>query len=346
MLLRVVYRSTCPICPCQLPSSPKVPPAMPNAAQSPLQAVNMITFGGGYSLPAWVAQRQGFFARHGIAVTITHTPNSVYLMKNLVEGKFDLAVTAMDNLVAYQEGQGEAPYEGTCDLVAFMGVDDSFQSLMAAPDIKCVADLRGKKIAVDALTTGYAFILREMIARAGMTDADVTYERTGGGPTRMRAMLDGRYAAGLLATPLDKIAADQGFTRLGTARELLGRYQGRTGFAQRSWIRHNEAAVIGFMRAYRDAMDWLYDTKNREIAAALLIANDAAMTPGLARQSLDILLDEKSGFSRDLALDLEGIRTVLALRSRFGVPQKTLTDPLPYVDLTLHQKAFAAAPAR
>ena len=314
---------------------------MPNDSKKPLQNINMITFGGGYSLPAWVAQRQGFFARHGIAVNITNTPNSVYLMKNLIEGKFDLTVTAMDNLVAYQEGQGEAEYDGTCDLVAFMGVDDSFQSLMAAPDIKSVADLRGRKIAVDALTTGYAFILREMIARAGMTDADVTYERTGGGPMRLRAMLDGQYAAGLLATPLDKIAADQGFTNLGTARQLLGRYQGRTGFAQRVWVKNNQAAVIGFMRAYRDAMDWLYDKQNREIAAALLIANDASMTPELARQSLDILLDEKGGFWRDQKLDLEGIRTVLALRTRFGVPQKTLTDPLPYVDLALHAKAFA-----
>ncbi len=313
---------------------------MPNA-NKPRQTVSMITFGGGYSLPAWVAQRQGFFAKHGIEVNITHTPNSVFLMKNLIEGMFDLTVTAMDNLVAYQEGQGEAEYAGNCDLVAFMGVDDSFQSLMASPDIKSVADLRGKKIAVDALTTGYAFILREMIVRAGMSDADVTYERTGGGPMRLRAMLDGNYAAGLLATPLDKIAADQGFTKLGTARELLGRYQGRTGFAQRAWIKNNQAAVIGFMRGYRDAMDWLYDCNNRSAAADLLMANASSMTPELARLSLDILLDEKGGFWRDLALDLEGIRTVLALRTRFGVPQKTLTDPMPYVDLSLHDKAFA-----
>lgn len=305
-----------------------------------LQPVRMITFGGGYSLPAWVARDQGFFAKHGIAVDITHTPNSVFLMQGLIEGRFDLTVTAMDNLVAYQEGQGEAECQGVCDLAAFMGVDDSFQSLMASPEIKSVADLRGKKIAVDALTTGYAFILREMIARAGMTDADVTYERTGGGPMRLKAMLDGDYAAGLLATPLDKIAADRGFTRLGTARDLLGRYQGRTGFAQRAWIRDNEAAVIGFMRGYRDAMDWLYDRTHRAAAADLLMANDPSVTPELARLSLDILLAEPGGFWRDLKLDVEGIRTVLALRTRFGAPQKTLTDPLRYVDLELHRKAF------
>jgi hypothetical protein len=96
------------------------------------------------------------------------------------------------------------------------------------------------------------------------------------------------------------------------------------------------------MRGYRDAMDWLYDRNNRAAAADLLMANDAAVTPELAQLSLDILLDDQGGFWRDLELDLEGIRTVLALRTRFGMPQKTLTDPLPYVDLSLHEKAFAA----
>ena len=191
-------------------------------AKKPLQTVNMITFGGGYSLPAWVAQGQGFFAKHGIEVNITHTPNSVFLMKNLIEGKFDLTVTAMDNLVAYQEGQGEAEYEGSCDLVAFMGVDDSFQSLMASPDIKSVADLCGKKIAVDALTTGYAFILREMIARAGMTDADVNWVKVGGGAQRLEALIKGEQDATLLNTPLDLAAEARGFTRLMRAKDELG----------------------------------------------------------------------------------------------------------------------------
>ena len=311
-------------------------------AARPLQTINMITFGGGYALPAWVAQRQGFFAKHGVAVNITYTPNSVYLMTNLIEGKYDIAVTAIDNLIAYQEGQGEAPLKTTPDLVAFMGLDSGFQNLMAAPEVKSIADLRGRKLAVDALTTGFAFILREMIVRGGLQESDVTYERTGGGPTRLHALLEGKYAAGLLATPLDIIAADRGFRRLGTGRELLGHYQGRTAFSRRAWAKDNAAAVIGYMRAYREAMEWLYDRGNREIAAALLVANDVSVTPALARQSLDILLDEKDGFFRDVALDIEGIRTVLALRAKFAKPQQSLADPMQYVDLEYYQKAFGA----
>ena len=99
-------------------------------------------------------------------------------------------------------------------------------------------------------------------------------------------------------------------------------------------------AVIGFMRAYRDAMEWLFDPRNREIAEALLIANDPGMTPALARKTYDIFVDAKSGLFRNLALDIEGIKTVLALRSKYGTPQKNFTDPMKYVDLDYYQKAF------
>ena len=50
----------------------------------------------------------------------------------------------------------------------------------------------------------------------------------------------------------------------------------------------------------------------------MLVANIRDMTPSLARQSYDLLLADKGGITRDAALDLEGIRTVLALRSKYG----------------------------
>jgi ABC-type nitrate/sulfonate/bicarbonate transport system substrate-binding protein len=307
-----------------------------------MTVIRMIAFGGGYALPVWVAEREGYFRRHGVSVEVTWTPNSVYMMKHLIEGDFDVAVSAFDNLVAYQEAQGEAELDAQPDLVAFMGLDQGFHNLMAAPEVKSVADLRGRELAVDALTTGYAFILREMIARAGLTDADVKYVRTGGGPTRLQELIARKYAAGLLATPQDLVAEQNGLKRLGTARALLGRYQGRSAYSQRAWLARNEAAAIGFMRAYRDAMEWLYDARNRAAAVRLLAERDKAVTPELAERSLQVLLDPKDGFFRDVALDLEGMRTVLALRMKFRQPARPLDDPKRYVDLALYRKAFPA----
>jgi len=322
-----------------LPAAAQAP-----AGSKPLTTINVIAFAGGVNLPNWVAERQGFFARHGVAIKLTFTPSSTFLMTNLIDGNYDVGVLGIDNLVAYQEGRGDGKFTGTPDLVAFMGLNSGLLHLIAAPDVKTIADLRGKQLAVDAPTTGFAFVLREMIARAGLTDADVTYVRTGGGPPRLRALIEGKQAAALLNTPFDLQAVERGFTRLGSASQMLGRYQGHAVVAQRDWVAKNEAAVIGLMRAYRDAMEWLFDPKNREIAEALLVAHDRGMTPALARATYEVLVDPKEGLYRNLALDIEGLRTVLTLRNKFSTPPMNLTDPMKYVDLELYKKAFASKP--
>jgi ABC-type nitrate/sulfonate/bicarbonate transport system substrate-binding protein len=306
----------------------------------PLTPVSIITFGGGFNLPAWAAERQGFFAKHGVAVKLTITPNSTFLMTNLIDGKFDIGIFGIDNLVAYQEGAGEGKTTAKPDLVTFMGLNGGFLHLIATPEVKTIAGLRGKSIAVDALTTGYAFVLRDMLARAGLKDADVTYAPTGGSLARFRSVIDGKHAATLLNTPFDLQAVDRGMNRLGSAGQLMGSYQGHAAAAQRGWLAQNEAAAIGVMRGYREAMEWIYDPKNREIAEALLVANDREMTPALARRTLEVFTDPKEGLFRDVAISMDGMRTVLDLRNRFGQPATKLTDPQKYVDLELHRKAF------
>jgi ABC-type nitrate/sulfonate/bicarbonate transport system substrate-binding protein len=318
-----------------LPAAAQAP-----AGSKPLTTINVIAFAGGVNLPAWVAERQGFFAKHGVAIKLTFTPSSTFLMTNLIDGNYDVGVLGIDNLVAYQEGRGDGKFTGTPDLVAFMGLNSGLLHLIAAPDVKTIADLRGKQLAVDAPTTGFAFVLREMIARAGLTDADVTYVRTGGGPPRLRALVEGKQAAALLNTPFDLQAVERGFTRLGSASQILGRYQGHAAVAQRGWIAKNEAAVIGLMRAYGDAMEWLFDPKNREITEALLVAHDRGMTPALARPTYEALVDPKEGLYRNLALNIEGLRKVLELRNKFSTPPMNLTDPMKYVDLEIYRKAF------
>jgi hypothetical protein len=52
-----------------------------------------------------------------------------------------------------------------------------------------------------------------------------------------------------------------------------------------------------------------------------------------------MLLADKGGLNRNLAPDAAGIRTVLELRSKYGAPQKTLTDPAKYVDVSYFEKA-------
>ncbi|HEV8256575.1 MAG TPA: ABC transporter substrate-binding protein [Casimicrobiaceae bacterium] len=307
-------------------------------AQTPAP-LRVISFDGGWNLPVWAAQRQGFFETNGVSVQLTYTPNSAFLVTSLLDGKLDIALATIDNLIAYQEGQGEAKIADNPDLFAFMGGDGGFLSIAARPGIKDVAGLKGGTLSVDAMTTGLAFVLRELVVRGGLAETDVTFVRAGGTANRYRDLIAGKHDATLLRTPFELLARERGFVVLASA-ESLGAYQGTAGFARRSWARDHEAALVGFLRAYKAATDWLYDRKNRDVVEALLIANIRDMTPALARQSYDLLLAEKGGLARDLAPDAAGIRTVLELRTKYGVPQKSLADPMKYVDLGYYEKAF------
>jgi len=98
--------------------------------------VSVISFGGGFNLPLWAARDQGFFARYGIAPTLNITVDSKQVFSGLMDGRYQVAITAFDNVVAYQEGQGELKFDPPSDFFAFMGSDDGFLSLVAAPDVK------------------------------------------------------------------------------------------------------------------------------------------------------------------------------------------------------------------
>ena len=312
-----------------------------SAAMAQPQALNVIVFPGGFNLPTWAAERQGFFQSNGVRVVLTLTPSSTFQMQGLAEGRFDIAMTAFDNVVAYQEGQGEAKIPDHPDMFAFMGSDNGFLSVMGGKGVQRFADLKGKKLSVDALTTGFAFVLRELLAKNGIAESEVTFERAGGVVERFQELMKGTHAATVVLTPFDLLAQAKGHVQLARADEQLGAYLGIVGAARRSWARQNEPALVGFIRAYHQGVNFLYDPANREIAEALLVANVRAMTPALAKQSLGIMLGEKTGFYRDVRLDGQGAQSVLALRSKYAEPRRNLSDPGKYIDSTYRDKALA-----
>lgn len=311
---------------------------LPGSAQETLQ---VIVFPGGFNWPIWAAQEKGFFARERIEVKLTPTPSSVFQLTNLIAGKFDIGMTAIDNVIAYQEGQGEAPVTGAPDLFAFMGGDNGFLRLVVQPENRSYADLKGKELSVDALTTGYAFVLRKLLELGGLKEGEVTLVRAGGVLQRWEALREKKHAGTLLITPFEIVAEAVGLRRLANAVDVLGRYQGLVGAARRSWAQAHPDQLAGFIRGYLAGVAWLYDRGNRAEALQILLKNVRGMTPELAAKTYDVLLAPVGGFFPTGEIDMEGVRTVLKLRTEYGRPQKTLTDPARYIDLSYYEKARA-----
>jgi ABC-type nitrate/sulfonate/bicarbonate transport system substrate-binding protein len=310
----------------------------PGHAQAPAK-VTVNVFPGGFNWPSFVGQQKGFFERNGITVTLLPTPNSVAQMTGLAEGKFDIAMTAFDNVVAYVEGQGEAPIGAQPELFAFMGSDSGFLRLVAEPDVKKFADLKGKTLSVDARTTGYAFVLFDVLRRNGLAENDYKIEKVGGTAQRWDALRDRKQAGTLLSAPFNILASEQHFNQLATATEVIGPYQGNVAATRRTWARENRTKVIAFIRAYAQAIDWLYHKANRDEAIAILL-NNVQISHEIAGRTYDELLDPKDGFSRNARVSMEGLRTVLALRSRYADTKKKLIDPLKYYDSSYYDAAL------
>ena len=310
----------------------------PARAQAPAN-VTVNVFQGGFNWPCFVGQKKGFFERNGITVTLQPTPNSVAQMTGLAEGKFDIAITAFDNIVAYVEGQGEAPIGPQPEFFAFMGSDNGFLSLVAAPDVKTIADLKGKALSVDARTTGYAFVLFDILMRNGLEESDYKIEKVGGTTMRWDALREGKQSGTLLSAPFNFLAGEQHFNELARAITVIGQYQGNVAATRRSWARENRTKVIAFIRGYAQAIDWLRDKANREEAISILL-NNVKMSPELAERTYDELLDPKYGFFRKARVSTEGMRTVLALRSRYADSKKKLADPSKYYDSSYYNAAM------
>lgn len=298
-------------------------------AQAP---VRVITVPGGANLPLWVAEARGLFAREGLAVKVSPTPNSVVLVQSLMKGEQDIALSAFDNIVAYQEGQGEVALDATPDFFAFMALSRGTVRLVAAQGTGSIAELKGKTLAVDAVATGYSLVLMKLLAQGGLEPSDYTLESVGGTAVRARALMDGKTAATILTTPLELAPEARGHRRLANVVDAIGPYQTIVGMARRSWAAAHRSEVVGFTRAVVAAVEWLFDPANRAEAVAIYRKNLPDVPEAAATAAVAAMTGEREGFQRGGAFDSAGIATVLSIRSEFGKPKKALSDPSRYVD--------------
>ncbi len=309
-----------------------------SSAMAQTRTLEVIVFAGASALPIYVAQDKGFFAKEGLTVNVTATPSSGFQMSNLINGKFQIAGTAADNLIAYQEGQGTAAVEGPVDLIVVMGGSSTELALMAQPSIKTIAELKGKQFALDSLSTGYAFVLRKMLQKNGLEPKDYEFVAVGGTRERLESLKEGNMAAALVSEPFTTQAKNAGYTFLGEAVSSVGPYLASVQITNRAWAKQNEAAMVGYIRGLVNAVDWLYDSANTDEAVKIL-AGKVNTSEAVARPSTIGATKGQAALAPKGALDVAGLRTVLEVREQFAEPKKKMGPPEKYYDLSYYNKA-------
>lgn len=303
------------------------------------QVLQVIGFPGGPNWPLWVAQEKGFFSQQALRVEFTPTPSSTFLVRGLMDDKFNIGLAAIDNVIAYQEGQGEAKLDTTPDMFAFLGNLRGSLRLIAIPEIHSISELRGKTIAVDAKTTGFAFVLMKMLEVGGLKPVDYQLESIGGTLERVKALSEKKTNASLINSPLEAGLLAKGYSDLGSATSLIGPYQGTVGVARRSWANAHHDELVRFIRAYVLATDWLRNPANHD-EALQIFQRVTKSTPEAAQSAYRLLLTSDDGIQARGKIDVEGIRTVLKLRTEYGQPHRAIEDPTKYVDESFYSEAM------
>jgi ABC-type nitrate/sulfonate/bicarbonate transport system substrate-binding protein len=182
-----------------------------------------------------------------------------------------------------------------------------------------------------------------MLQKNGLKRNDYTLVPIGGTLQRYQDLLELKHAATLLNTPFDLFAADKGFNILGSAGPILGHYHAAVGATRRAWAKEHHRELVGFIRAQVAASEWLRNPAHKSEAIALAIKNTPNLSPALAERIYDRMRDPKNGVFPKLTIDMQGVKTVLSLRSEYGEPKKKLTDPAKYIDLSYYKEAMKSA---
>src|SRR5258705_9763323 len=76
-------------------------------SQRLLKTLTVLGFEGAFNLPVWIAQQNGYFERQGLIVKLEYPKGSVEVVERLQANTGQLALTSVDNVIAYANGQGE-----------------------------------------------------------------------------------------------------------------------------------------------------------------------------------------------------------------------------------------------
>jgi len=278
--------------------------SMANAQQKELRKIRLNVFRTDAAMVA--AKVNGYFAAEGFEVDVIATPNSTDQMRGLSQGKFDIASTAFDNVLAWSGKEG-------AEIVAIAQISDkTVLPVFVRPEIKAWSDLKGKKLAADAVDTAFALVLRRILLANGldMTKGDYELVALGATGARLESMIKGETFAAILTPPFDIKATDAGMRRIGDSKEVLPDYPNTVLAVNREWAQKNRDTLIAYLRAWLKGMAWIKDEANRE-AAIKMVGAELKLNPKQATESVEEL-------STSGTLNLPGLQVVLDLRNQFG----------------------------
>jgi sulfonate transport system substrate-binding protein len=137
--------------------------------------------------------------------------------------------------------------------------------------IKTVADLKGKKVGVNAYGSAVDLVLRVMLKKNGLNPQRDLQVVEVNFPNMANAIREKRIDCGVLVIPFLAVESPKGDLRpLFTGGDAFGTSSVIFQVANSKFVKENPEALRGFLADYVTGLDWYYDKANREKAIELV----------------------------------------------------------------------------
>ena len=240
-----------------------------------------------------VAQKEGYFKEEGLNVELLSIRGEIAIRTTLA-GDVDFFTNAGSALAA--------AVRGVAVRLVTVFQDKPSWDLIAQPDIKTVAQLRGKNIGVMSPEGSLAVVAREMLRKNGLDPTkDVNLVTMGGDEVRFPALQTKSIQATLFSTAMSIKAQKDGFSKLGNASEYANLVEGGLATSQDK-IKQNPEKILRFVRGALKGLN--YYVNKREPAIKYMMDTLRMKDRELVGSIYDILtpLALREGYSDDKVL--------------------------------------------
>jgi ABC-type nitrate/sulfonate/bicarbonate transport system substrate-binding protein len=213
------------------------------------------------------------------------------------------------------------------------GVANTIYSLIAKREIKSVADLKGKVVALSAPPDTITLSTKMLLAKGGLHDGDYRTREIIGSSQRGDCLASGACDAVPLGQPDDIVFMHKGFVKLGDSLQVVPNLQFNVIAARRSWAAAHAQAMVALARAFGATFRLLRDPARRDAVVQAIVETTGA-DAATARAVLALYYEPDRGvMPKQGEINLSGMAAVIALLGAAGRISGPLPPPERFVDL-------------
>jgi len=286
----------------------------------------------------FMAQQEGLFKKNGVDVELLHIASSSRGIQAILAG--EIAFSYMDGV-----NQVQANLKGANLAFVLGATNRQVFSLMAKPEIKRIADLKGKKIGITRVGSSTHTSALFALNSAGLKTGDYQILPLVEVPNILTALMAGQIDAGVVSPPTNSRARKAGFNELMNLAKDGPEFVSVAVGASRNYINANQDIVRRVVRSYAEGVQIF---KSNKAAAQRM------MQKYLHVKEPDILEDAYNQFREYLEyppyVTRKGMDNVLAEVAASDASAKN-AKPEDFMDMRFvaeleKQGVFKAAPAR